>query len=80
MPVLDAIHMIAYRTKKALQHAGRQSRGKDRKAWMMEQRDAQIAEVCKRAGVPVPPASSWEQSSTAYERQIAKERGWARVS
>ena len=49
---------------------------KDRIAWMRAQEKEQIQAVCKAKGVPVPPASSWKQTSTAHERQLAKERGW----
>lgn len=76
MPLMDAIQMIAYRTKKSLQQATRQGRDASRKAWMVQQRDEQIQVLCQAAGVPVPPASSWEETSTQYERKIAKERGW----
>lgn len=76
MPVMDAIKMLAYRTKKAVQQAKRMRRENARLDWIVRQRDVQIEEVCKVAGIPVPPASSWAQSSTAYEREMGQKRGW----
>lgn len=78
MPVRDAIDMIVYRTTKALEHARRQGRPEEWKAWMLEQKHMQIVAVCNAAGVPIPQASSCAQSTNAYERKLARERGWAK--
>jgi hypothetical protein len=78
MPLEDALRMISYRTKKSIQQAKRQSRSDKRIQWMCKHKDKQIKKLCKAAGVPVPPASFYEQSTHAYECELAAKRGWAK--
>ena len=76
MEVMDAIQMLSYRTKKNKQHGTRKGWSTDRMLWVDRMLQSQIETVCLASGVPVPPASSYEQTTHAYEMILAGSRGW----
>tara|TARA_B100000214_G_scaffold245483_1_gene180098 strand:+ start:215 stop:532 length:318 start_codon:yes stop_codon:yes gene_type:complete len=76
MPLQEALEMIAYKTAKTIQQAKRQGRDEDRVNWMRLQSAKQVQACCEQAGVPVPPASSYTMTTSAYEKKMARQKGW----
>ena len=68
MPPLDGARSIWHKTTKNREHAKRKGRSDTQLEWIDSVRDAQIATIWASAGVPAPPASSWQQTAHAYEK------------